>query len=388
MDLIYLWQGKLFIKEGDKPPRNVESEFARDMAQAAREIQRKREWKTTGQGARFAGGGALWGAGDADPDAIPVSITAVTRGDTPEKLLYAVETNRVGGLFLYDRTTRKEQRLFHREHFRIRDLARHGSLPLTVGCIPAPDNTSCIAVISDDRPIIDEVTSGDSLDEAPSWVPGDKKQIVFQSAGIARDEQGYFHSAGPFAIHKLDIDSGDMDVLLEDERHDLLLPRMNSTGDLFFIRRPYEARPKLAFTSVLLDTVLFPFRLIYAFVHFFNFFSLMFSKKPLITAGGPKTEGPQMRDIILRGKVLDARRALKANGEQPDAPALVPGTWQLIRRTPDGAETVLAKAVVAFDLVDDQPIYTNGRCVYSIDAQQRKHLLLKGQWADSILALT
>ncbi len=387
MDLVYLWQGKLYLKQGDKPPRQIESEFGRDIMQAALEIHRKHEWKSSGRGARFMSGGMLWGTGDVDPEAMPVNISAVTRGAAPGQLLYAVETNRVGGLFLYDCATGKEQRLFHREHFRVRDLARHPELPLSACSIPSATNTASIAIIPDERPFLEEVTSGESLDEAPAWIPGEGKQLVFQSAGIARNEQGHFHGVGPYAIHRIDLDTGHLETLLEDERHDLLLPRMDSAGNLYFIRRPYETGPKPALTAVLLDVVLFPFRLLYAVIHFFNFFSMMFSQKPLITAGGPKREGPEMRAIMLHGKMLDARQALRASSERPDAPGLVPRSWQLVRRSPDGTETVLAHAVVAYDLVQERPVYTNGRCIYSIDENLQKHLILKGQWVESLLVL-
>jgi hypothetical protein len=30
-------------------------------------------------------------------------------------------------------------------------------------------------------------TEGDAVDEAPSWLPGKDRQLVFQSAGIARN---------------------------------------------------------------------------------------------------------------------------------------------------------------------------------------------------------
>jgi len=80
---------------------------------------------------------------------------------------------------------------------------------------------------------------------------------------------------------------------------------------------------------MLLDALLFPFRLARAFFDFLNVFSLTFSKKPLTTASGPKVEGPDEKSMFLRGRLVDAEQLLKEQEGKQEDPALVRQHWEL-----------------------------------------------------------
>lgn len=321
-----------------------------------------------------------------DPQVLRIQITAVTRG-ADGQLLYALETDRIGGLLTFDPGAGRERRLFHRENFRVSDLDRHPELPLTACSVPLPNGGANLATISDASPHLVEVTEGDSLDEAPSWIPGVDRQLVFQSAGLSRNAEGLCTGVGAGAIHKLDLVSGELTTLLEDSRNDLLLPHLNRRGDLLFLRRPYEATRSRAGLVWLVDTVMFPLRLTHAVIQFLNFFSMTFAKKPLLTAGGPKTQGPTLQSVMLRGRMIDAQRALRQASKGEATPPLVPKSWQLVRRSPTGEETVLATHVVAFDLLsDDRILFTNGRGVFLSNGQDQ-HLVHQDRLVQNVLAL-
>ena len=70
-----------------------------------------------------------------------------------------------------------------------------------------------------------ELTEGDSFDQLPRWVPGPKRRIVFQSAGVGRDSAGRFAGLGPCSIQQLDVDSGDLQEIASESGRDLLQPR-------------------------------------------------------------------------------------------------------------------------------------------------------------------
>jgi hypothetical protein len=76
--------------------------------------------------------------------------------------------------------------------------------------------TSNIAVLQVEGTDFSETTDGDSFDLAPRWVPGTRRRLVFQSAGVGRDGAGRFAGVGPFSIQELDLDSGDMVCLAEE----------------------------------------------------------------------------------------------------------------------------------------------------------------------------
>ena len=383
LKLAYLSQGKLFFKLNDLAVRQIDSRFGHDVINRTIQRQQRNEWKTQGQGTPF-GGAMLWGVTQGDQRAIHVQISGVTNGTREGEMLFGLETEGVGGLFLYDWSKDEERRLFHKENLRIRDLARQPETDLVACSQYFPNGTANIAVIKGTE--LHQITEGDSLDEAPAWLPGARNKLVFQSAGLARNAQGYAVGLGPFAIHALNLDTGTLATLLEDPKFDFLCPRMNAEGDLFFIRRPYETpgRSHYPITGLLADVVLFPFRLSRALFHFLNFMSLTFSRKPLTTAAGPKVEAPDQKTLLLRGRIIDAEKALRESA-QNEIPSLVPPTWELIKRRPSGEENLVAKSVAAFDLdLDGNLVYSNGTAIFRSSGAGTPQLLVKGKLIENL----
>ena len=171
---------------------------------------------------------------------------------------------------------------------------------------------------------------------------------------------------GPYAIELVDLETQQITTLVEQEREDLLAPQMLPDGTLYYIRRPYKPpheRNKPDPWLLLQDVAFFPFRVLRAMVYFLNFFSMMFSGKPLMTAGGPQTPRPENRYLMLWGQMIDTKQALQKAGRGGTAD-LVPKDWELVRCRPDGEEEVLAANVLAYDVGPAGEIaYTNGSAV-------------------------
>ncbi len=90
----------------------------------------------------------------------------------------------------------------------------------------------------------------------------------------------------------------------------------------------------------------------------------MYSRKPLTGATGPAVQA-DLKDIVLKGKRIDAEKALRTGAKIGGVPSLVPGTWELVRRTPQGRENVLARHVASYDIAaDGKIIYSNGSGVF------------------------
>lgn len=86
--------------------------------------------------------------------------------------------------------------------------------------------------------------------------------------------------------------------------------------------------------------------------------------------------------------MIDAQTAMREAGQDKEAPALVPTSWELIQYTADGQETVMAKGVVSFDLhTDGSLIYTNGSAVYHLDAHGKSTRLLKNHLIEDVMLL-
>jgi hypothetical protein len=378
----YLAEGRLYLKLSDSPAKEVTSQFVQRANEAAQKDADRHSWKSRpGEGPAMISSQMLWRTSN-QRELTHFRITGVTQGSNQE-ILFALNTNSVGGLFAYDAGDGSERRLYHKQGFLGRHLARHPRKDLVALSIGGAQMEAHIALTDLEGRNLRQVTEGDSIDECPSWVVAEDKTLVFQSAGIGRNSQGIRTSIGPYRIERLDLIRGKMETLIENNRLDYLNPRVGSDGSLFFIRRPWSRHSRsTSFSTKVQDAFLFPFRLGRAIVHFFNFFSITFSGKPLLTSGGP----PQPMDttsMLLWGKVIDAEKALK--NMNPDlTTALVPASWELVCHPPTGEPQVLATSVGAFDLgPDGSVVHTNGSAIYILgrDGSQETvctHKLIEG----------
>jgi len=387
--LAYLAQGKLHLR-GSGEPTTLESEFGRSLRERAAQIHQRHAWKMQGHGARFMTG-ALWGTRLDDSAELHVAITSIATARNSGHLLYSLETSDVSGIFRVD-PSGVEQRLFHTADFRVRHIALDPTGSSIAASIVHNNFTSHIAILAVEGTDFFEATDGDSFDIAPRWVPGPGRRIVFQSAGLGRDSAGRFAGLGPFAIQQLDLDSGDMRCLADEPEYDLLGPQRTSDGSLYYIRRPYRDAGRHNFNPLhaLKDTALFPFRMALAIFQYFNFFSMRYTGKPLATSQGAAGRQPDLKQMLVWGNLIDADRAARENRiGDTDAPDLVPSTWQLVRRSPEGQTDVLAKSVLSFDIAPDGSIlYSNGSAIHSIaPGENRSERILVGAMIEQIAAL-
>lgn len=386
LKLAYLSMGQLFFAADGLRFQSLDSKFALDAKIKAIEIQQRNEWKTKGRGAQFRGI-SPWGSDEIDPANMKVLFTSVIPSSKDEKIIYSLETDSIGGIFEYNTKTQFEKRLIHKENFHIKDLAKHPKLNKVLCSYVYSNGISNISIIENSYKNVRQITEGDSLDEAPTWFVDSKDEIVFQSAGIARNQEGYFVGIGPYSIQKLNIVTGMMETILEDMNHDFLLPKYNSKGELLFIKRPYENdwNKSASPIKVLKDFVFFPFRLLRAIFHYLNFFSMMYSQKPLTTADNPKIQGPSPKTMFLHGRAIDIQKAMSKANKNEDAQSLVPKTWKLFKLSESGMET-LAEGVASFDISkNDEVFYTDGTTIFTIDRNQKSQKITKGNLIQQII---
>ena len=382
--LAYTARGKLFHLSGNSFPEQIQSPFGQKVIDQTVRLNRKNEWKIKGSGSHF-GGSILWGMDHLETDSIKVNITTATRNPDDNKFYYVLETESSGGLFVYDNNTGEENRLFHKEKFKARDLDINSKTKEFVCSQQFTNGTSNLILISEDGRDTREITQGDSIDDCPSWMPGDQRRILFQSTGVARNQAGYAAGRGATAVQALDLDNNLMTTVLEDSRYDFLQPHISVDGYLYYIRRPYEQnqfRQETAF----MDFLLFPFRLLRAVFHYLNFFSIVYSQKPLTTASGPRIRNDDLKTIILKGKIINAEKALSSGAKILGVPSLVPSSWELIRRDENGNEEVLAKNVAAFDIGRNGTIiYSNGYGIFTLDNHKRQQLLIRDRLIEDVV---
>jgi hypothetical protein len=384
--VVYLSHGRMFRSADNGSATEIDSPFALSIRERAFELQRRHAWKSEGRGSKFMSRSALWGAEPNDPVEMKIDITGVSRGPFEGDLFYSLQSPEISAVLLLKNGGTTEQRLLHTADFRVGHLAAQpqtGRLAMSV----LHRGGSKIGVMSGDGGAFTELTQGESVDESPQWYPDSQNRIVFQSAGLARNEQGQHVGKGPYSIQAIDLDNGSMTTLAEDKQFDFLAPQIASDGMLYFIRRPYRlAEARFSILHLVEDILLFPFRLIYALFQFLNFFTMIYTGKPLSKVGpGAQQRYADEPRMILWGNLVEARRSLLKRGQ--DESALVPSSWELCHKKADETVEVLAKGVLSFDLEPDgNLVYSNGALIYRRSADGRVSKLHKDSMIRQVIA--
>ena len=382
LNIAYLAAGKLHLKLVNDPVRTIDSEFGQSVQERAQQIRRRNAWKAQGQVARM-----LFPGMTPEADEVPrVAITGLCRGQQG-KLFYTLEAGSVAGIFSLDQSSINEQRLFHNADFGVRHLAFHPSENLIACSILHEDGTSNIAMMNVDGARPNEVTEGDSVDLAPTWIPNAERALVFQSAGLGRDRSGLIREQSPFTIEKLDFGRQEMTCLAAEPKHDLLGPKLAADGTLYYIRRPYKPfQRSFNLLHLLRDILLIPFRLLFAIFQWLNFFTARYTGKPLMVGG--RKQSPDFRRMMIWGNLVDAEEAAKRSrfGDE-DAPALVPRSWQLIRQRSGGYKPeTIGEGVLSFDVGEDGTIiYTNGSAIYHLAPNGKTERILVDNLIEQVI---
>lgn len=103
---------------------------------------------------------------------------------------------------------------------------------------------------------------------------------------------------------------------------------------------------------------------------------MRYTGKPLSTAGDARARNFDARKLI-------ERQNIEAAGDVTDeAQRRAPADWVLLRRQPNGDETVVATNVVAFDVTSKGAIFvSDGDAIERIDPDGKKHRLARAERA-------
>jgi len=376
----FLSSGNIFVRERGSPVKQLHSDYIQEALDRRERSRERNAWKS-GTSFKIAAGG---GFRDFEPSEQPIVATSAfyeANGD----LVYFLKDSSIGGLFRREAESGKELRLLSRQHLHLTDLAPSPEAARMAASSVQSDGSANIAFLGVDGSSYREATGGDTIDSAPAWIPGVPDRLLFQSSGLARHEGGAIVARGHACILKLDMKSGSVSPILDDARYDFIRPRVDSAGYLLFIRRPYEA-PRYGAGNLITDTLLFPFRLLRAIFAYLNFFSLMYSRKPLTSASGPAMQA-DVKQILLQGRRIDAEKALRTAGSIQGVASLVPNSWILVRRSQQGDETVLATNVASFDIAADGTIiYSNGQGVFVLQQDGSSAVAASGELVAEVVA--
>lgn len=210
----------MYLKLGQANVQTIISEFGQAVQQRESQQQQRNGWKQKSVANLMPAGMGQ----DRQPDRSKVAVQGVCP-TSADRLLYTLAAGEVGGIFTLEqfapmvniggtaapvaRPQTKEKRLFHSADFKVDRVDFHPEYQLIACAAIGKDGTANIATMPVNAVHLSQVTEGDSLDLAPKWIPGFRRAIVFQSAGIGRDGAGYIIEQKHSTIEQLDIDRQD-----------------------------------------------------------------------------------------------------------------------------------------------------------------------------------
>lgn len=386
MDTVTIANGELWLHAAGAAPRRIESPFAKELVERDLQSRRTTGWKNAprDQQTGVIPSASLWGHRGAGAEGgMPVRFLHACRGDDDQVLYYVIAVGETRGLFRRHLAEDREVRLFHRTQWECQGLVYDADARRLILATRNADGSGHLEVYDEDGNRRGAITDGDCIDAAPALVPGRTKTLVYQSSGVARHPQsGHAMAVGHACVHLLDYGSGRLETLLEDARHDFVAPQLDARGQLYAIRRPAERPQRERVGLALKDTLLMPLRLLKAVFGYLNFFSMVYGKEPLRSAGGPRTPSldQDLGQLWLHGRMIELS---KVRTDPLHGGSLVPRNWELVRVARSGATPeVLATHVAGFALrADGRVVYTDGFDVHELEGSTRRTLVRQEQVA-------
>lgn len=377
--------GKLFTeREGTLLPRD--SLILRKYISAAKESARQREWKYSGEGARFTGSFIP----RPDPDAAAELYVRVTGAGylSDGTLLYAMQIDRAAGIYSVPPDGGEEGIFLSDNEYRYRELAVRDDRIL----VTAEAAGEChIGLLEKGSRVCEFLTEGSSREACPFWSLLDPDAFFFSGAGLeermteeptgsadkemsvaeligAMRQTAQPRRVGPAGLFRMNLRDRSIEELLTDERYNCISPTEDVDGGIWFIRYPYrpEKRDKKSFGTALKDVVLFPVRLLGGLFGFLNFFTMKYSGKTLNSGTTASKNKPQSERFVL-GNLIDAERELKRNaGRGEEFPGYVPKEYELCRLK-DGRIDTAARGICAFTLYKGRIYASNGSYILTFE---------------------
>ncbi|MEL7238548.1 MAG: hypothetical protein AAGK78_06775 [Planctomycetota bacterium] len=365
----FIASGNLHIARDGGSPDIVISPFAEQVVERHQQDLDRAAWKS---------GSSAWNSNEPfagmfgmTPQSSPMptvrSVDVGRDNDEQAALCYVLRTAHSSVLLRQTLADGYEQRLYHKQNFVGSDVCVHpfdDRVVMTVA--DAETQTAHLAVIKPDGGGLTIVTDGDCVDEAASWhveEDGHCETLVYQSGGVGRDADGNFWQLGPRRVEKLDLETGRLDTLLDEEDYDFLMPRLMADDTLWFIRRPWQPHESPSAASRAMGLLSAPFVFVAALFQVVIGLSKLLKQEPPSTAGGPQPALPP--PLMLYGQlVANAQPGKPVDSSQPPT---APKSWELVRLDADDEQTVIATGVVSYDVTPaGDCIYTDGSGVFSV----------------------
>ncbi len=396
MKFNYIANGRLYTYANGKSSE-ITSRVLDSYLKKVRDTAGRNEWKYTGEGAAFRG--AYQPGMDAESRVSSVSSHIFCADTYNGELVYSLMIDRSSGIYSRREDSDTDGIVISSGDTAYRDFDIDGKRMVLTSAFAGESHVGVLDIGSTSCRVY---TEGHTWDSQPAWSATDANKIYFCCAGLPLDDgekekieptMSYaqimthmFTSVrtsalrGPSSICLLDIERGDMDELLCDDRYDYTSPQSTRDGSLYYIQKPYKQQENGGDgLGCFLDALALPFRLVGALFGFLNVFFAKYSGKTLTNSVGTKQRDEEK--IFIDGNLINAEKELRANKSHGDAnPGIIPRTWELHRLGADGSDTLIKRGVIAFRVCEGGDILvSNGSAILRIGTDGKEEKIVAAQ---------
>ena len=382
--LFYLSNQNLYLLDGNKSitvPCQAIDQYKKNLV----EIQQRKEWKTKGTGAQFMGNFSQ----DDQVDLNHIFPTDVVL-TSDHKMIYTAclqEGTSINIKSLND-LQETEGLILRKNDFVVQDMAYDEAKKRLALSVNSNGYERHICILPLDANRTQYLTEGDCQDSNPCFDPQDTMQLYYDSCGLAYGEHRIAYS--PKEIYHLDMGTGELQTVASDPKFDFFKPKMDSLGNLYFIKRPYSRDGSHhSPVTTIKDIIFAPFKIIRAIVGWLDFFTQRYTGESLKTTSGnnpAKSQQKSEEELFVEGNLIKAQQNLERNQKSGEKyPGMIPKSWELVKMSPTGEMTTLKRGVMSFALKDDTIFYSNGKYLIELDADQNEHLRIEAKLISKII---
>ncbi|TNL51295.1 hypothetical protein [Acinetobacter bereziniae] len=382
--LFYLSNQNLYLLDGNKSitvPCQAIDQYKKNLV----EIQQRKEWKTKGTGAQFTGNFSQ----DDQVDLNHIFPTDVVL-TSDHKMIYTAclqEGTSINIKSLND-LQEIEGLILRKNDFVVQDMAYDEAKKRLALSVNSNGYERHICILPLDANRTQYLTEGDCQDSNPCFDPQDTMQLYYDSCGLAYGEHRIAYS--PKEIYHLDMGTGELQTVASDPKFDFFKPKMDSLGNLYFIKRPYSRDGSHhSPVTTIKDIIFAPFKIIRAIVGWLDFFTQRYTGESLKTTSGnnpAKSQQKSEEELFVEGNLIKAQQNLERNQKSGEKyPGMIPKSWELVKMSPTGEMTTLKRGVMSFALKDGTIFYSNGKYLIELDADQNEHLRIEAKLISKII---
>lgn len=382
--LFYLSNQNLYLLDGNKSitvPCQAIDQYKKNLV----EIQQRKEWKTKGTGAQFTGNFSQ----DDQVDLNHIFPTDVVL-TSDHKMIYTACLQEGASINIKSLNDLQETEglILRKNDFVVQDMAYDEAKKRLALSVNSNGYERHICILPLDANRTQYLTEGDCQDSNPCFDPQDTMQLYYDSCGLAYGEHRIAYS--PKEIYHLDMGTGELQTVASDPKFDFFKPKMDSLGNLYFIKRPYSRDGSHhSPVTTIKDIIFAPFKIIRAIVGWLDFFTQRYTGESLKTTSGnnpAKSQQKSEEELFVEGNLIKAQQNLERNQKSGEKyPGMIPKSWELVKMSPTGEMTTLKRGVMSFALKDDTIFYSNGKYLIELDADQNEHLRIEAKLISKII---